>query len=82
MTKDNGETVTGKNIRYILTELDQWRKNYIKKNFKFAPFQPADEWKVQFIKELTDVKQTVLSILDDQKGQFTPDELLNYVTAV
>ena len=90
MTKDNVKTVTGKNIRYILTELNQSdifkvKKRYIKKNFKFAPIQLADEWKVQFVKELTNVKQNVLSIPDDQNGQFTPDELdkiLNYVTTV
>ena len=90
MAKDNVETVTGKNIRYILTELDQSdifkvKKNYIKKKFKFAPIQPADEWKVQLVKEITDVKQNVLCIRDDQNGQFTPDELdeiLNYVTTV
>ena len=90
MTKDNVETVTGKNIRYILTELDQSdifkvNKISIKKKFKFAPIQPADEWKVKFVKELTDVKQNVLSIPDDPNGQFTPDELddiLNYITTV
>ena len=90
MTTDNVETVTGKNIRYILTELDQSdifkvKKKYVKKNFKFAPIQPADEWKVQFVKELTDVKQNVLSIPDDQNGQFIPDEqdeILNYVTTI
>ena len=90
MTKDNVETVTGKNIRYILPELDQSdifkvKKTSIKKSFKFSPIQPADEWKVQFVKELTDIKQNVLSIPDDQNGQFTLDELneiLNYVTTV
>ena len=37
------------------------------------------------VKELTDVKQNVLSIPDDQNGQFTTeelDEILNYVTTV
>ena len=46
---------------------------------------PADEWKVQFVKELADVNQNVLFIPDDNNGQFSSDklgEILDYITTV
>ena len=90
ITMNNVKTITGKNIRFILTELNQAdifkvKKDFIKKKYKFAQTMPVDEWKVNFVKELTDVKQNVLFIPDDNNGQFSSDELceiLNYITTV
>ena len=90
MSKDNLETVTGRNIRYILTELNQEdifkiKKSYIKKNLKFAPAAEEDDWKIEFVKEITNVKQNVLHVEGNDHGQFTTeelDELVNYLTTV
>ena len=64
ITKDDVVTVTGKNKRYILTELDQsdisqLKKSAVKKEYKFAKLQPFDEWKIPSGKDLTDVNQRV-----------------------
>ena len=77
---NNMDTITGKNIRYKLTELDQSdifkvKKHDIKKKNKFAQTMPVDEWKVQFVKEMADVNQNVLVIPDDNNGEFSSDEL-------
>ena len=90
ITMNNVNTITGKNIRHILTELNQSdifkvKKHLIKKEYKFAQTMPVDEWKEKFVKELTDVKQNVLFIPDDNNGQFSSDELseiLDYITTV
>ena len=90
MSKDNLETVTGRNIRYILTELNQEdifkiKKSYIKKNLKFAPAAEDDEWKIEFVKEITNVKQNVLHVEGNDHGQFTTeelDELVSYLSTV
>ena len=60
----NVNTVTGKNIRYILDETKKdniFDKNIIgqiKKNHKFSQVKKEDEWKIRFIKDLVDMKQT------------------------
>jgi hypothetical protein len=84
------ETITGKNIRYILTELNeqdifQVKKGTVKKEYKFAKTQPEDEWKIPLVKELTDIHQGVLFVPDDDNGQFSEEELteiLEYVTTI
>ena len=46
------------------------------KNLTSQPTEVADEWKVQFVNELTDVKQNVLYIPDDQNWQFSMLKIL------
>ena len=61
------------------------KKSDIKKKVKFAPMQPEDKWKVQLVKEITNVKQNVLHLEENENGQFSNDELseiVNYVTTV
>ena len=90
IVKDDVETITGKNIRYILTELDQQdiflvKKGTVKNEYKFAKTQPEDEWKIPLVKELTDINQGVLFIPGDENGQFSAEELteiLEHVTTI
>ena len=64
MVKHDQESVTGKNVRYILTELNQSdifniSKDFIKKNIRFQEVAVNNKWKIGFVRELTDVKQNV-----------------------
>ena len=59
IVKDDVETITGNNFRYILIELDQpdifqVKKRTTKNEYKFTKTQPEDEWKIPLVKELTD----------------------------
>ena len=90
MVKDDMQTVTGKNIRLISDELEtddifNVKKNFVKQKLKFAPAHPDDEWKIQFSREITNLKQNVLLLDDNENGQFTSEELseiLNYLSTV
>jgi hypothetical protein len=90
MVKDDMQTVTGKNIRLISDELEtddifNVKKNFVKQKLKFAPARPEDEWKIEFAREITNLKQNVLLLDDNENGQFTSEELcdiLNYLTTV
>ena len=90
MVKNDLETVTGRNIHHILTDIDQGdifkvKKSDMKKKVKFAQMQPEDQWKIQLVKEITNVKQNVLYLEENENGQFTIEELseiMNYVTTV
>ena len=90
MVKNDLETVTGRNIHHILTDIDQGdifkvNKSDMKKKVKFAQMQPEDQWKIQLVKEITNVKQNVLYLEENENGQFTIEELseiMNYVTTV
>ena len=90
MVKNDLQTVTGRNIHHILTDIDQGdifkvNKSDMKKKVKFAQMQPEDQWKIQLVKEITNVKQNVLYLEENENGQFTIEELseiMNYVTTV
>ena len=54
---ENVETVTGRNINYILTETDDMfntrnMMSQIKKNYSFCDLAEADNWKVKFVEEI------------------------------
>ena len=60
-------------------------KSFVKKNLNFSPIQPDDQWKLQFVREITNVKQNVLTIEENENGQFSTEELgkiLDYITTV
>ena len=83
------QTVTGRNVRHILTgaEVDDIlnvKKRDVLKKVNF-PINPEDEWKLNIVREITNVRKNVLALDDDENGQFTDDELCNildYVTSV
>ena len=69
--KNNTQTITGRNIRIILNELD--KRNIeevtveeVKTNVKLKEIPEEELWKLNVIKELTDVKQKNLYVINDQ----------------
>ena len=80
----NVNTVTGQNIRYILDEtkkeniFDKNIVNQIKKNHKFCQMKKMDEWKIGFIKDLVDMKQTK-SAVGHEEFELTNDELDSFI---
>ena len=53
----------------------------IKNEYQFAKLQPEDRWKIDFIKELTNLKRGSLELNsdaienDDELSNFTSDEI-------
>ena len=90
MVKQDQESVTGKNIRYILTELNQSdifniSKDFIKKNLRFQEVAVNNEWKIGFVRELTDVKQNVLFVQENDNGKFSHEEIseiIDYISTI
>ena len=80
-------SITGKNIRQVLAETGQsdiFKINIkeMKKTFKFNPISDKEQWRVNLIKELTDVRQGALHVVgedDIQDGLLTNDEMLEII---
>ena len=75
LTKDNILSVTGKNNRKILTEtghddIFKVKVREMKKNYNFCAIDEENKWKVEVIKELTDVKQGSVCIEYEDGGNF------------
>ena len=76
-------TMTGQNVRHIVDqakEVDIFRikKNEFKKNFRFQEMPEDEAWKVNIIKEITDINYRVLALSGDEPEDvphFTQDEL-------
>ena len=77
--KDDVQTITGKNIRYILDELGQEDIFNVKKScineLVFVPIDENDRWKIRFVEEMTDLKQNVLFLEENDHGDFSLDEI-------
>ena len=83
-------SVTGKNIRKILTktghtDIFKVKVNELKKCHKFCAIDEENQWKVKVIKELVDVKQGSVHLEDDGGGgDFLSleqiEEIVNYVS--
>ena len=84
-------TITGQNVRYILEKCDERdimkiNPGQFKKNFKFSELPEDELWKVNIIKEITNINQNVLvlneNVNDDEEVAFTREELeeiMNFV---
>ena len=84
-------TITGQNVRYILEKCDERdimkiNPGQFKKNFKFSELPEDDLWKVNIIKEITNINQNVLvlneNVNDDEEVAFTREELEEIVNFV
>ena len=49
-------------------------------NFKFSPVEPENKWKIDFVKELTNIKQNLLNINQNQMTDEEIKEILEYLT--
>ena len=86
-------TVTGQNVRHILdqageTDIFKIKPKQFKHKFKFEELPAEENWKVQLIKDIVDVKHNTLVITNDEDNpdenpiEFTKEELdaiLHYV---
>ena len=82
-------TMTGQNVRHILTQIEEndifkVKPKQLKKSFKFKELPVDDEWKVNVIKEVVDIKHNVLFLSDENEAleHFSEEELneiLDYV---
>ena len=78
--------MTGRNVRFVLDKTggqDIFKINplNIKKNLKFNTISEENAWRVNLVKELTNVKQNTLS-LEEHENSLTNeelDEILDYV---
>ena len=84
--KDDLMTVTGRNIEFIQSQVPnssilKMKSIEFKKQYKFCEMKTEDEWKLNFVKEIVDLKQNVLQIQDgpDQLTTEELDEILNFI---
>ena len=70
MIKYNTETITGRNMKLILMQLDKRDiesvNNITLKNLKFCELPKTEEWRISSIKELTNIRQGKLCVQFDQ----------------
>ena len=64
-------SVTGKNIRHMKhetghTDIFKVKVNDLQRSFRFSNIRKDDQWKVNLIKELTDVKQGSICLENDE----------------
>ena len=88
----NLNTTTGQNIRHILSQAEEAdifkiKPKLFKKNFKFEKLPEEENWKVDIIKEIVDLKHNVCGLTSDDQTEppvkFTEEELyeiLSYVS--
>ena len=82
----NCNTLTGKNIRFVLDKLNvedifQVNPDRVKTDFKFAKISEENSWRINFAKEIVNLKQNVLQ-LDPDTNTLSEDELqeiLDYI---
>ena len=72
-------TVTGRNVNFIENELEtedilQLKPKEIKKKYKFCEINDEEKWKVEFMKEITNVKKNILKIAPGEE-KFSDEEL-------
>jgi hypothetical protein len=81
-------TITGKNIRYILDRIGHGqdifnvKTNWLKNNLKFCEIPEIEKWRVNFVEEIINVKQNILSIDHDNDSFFSSEqlsEILDYI---
>ena len=85
--KDDGNTITGKNLKLILgNEKNDIFKEDIKelaKNIRLCQPEVNNSWKVNIIKELTQLKLNLLSIkFGNNDDTFTKDEIQDMIDFV
>jgi hypothetical protein len=87
MCKDNVMTVTGRNLRFIEDEVPDCdimttSVSYFKKNVKFCELRDEDSWKVNFVKEMVNLKQNALKLDTAGDEEFTHEELDDIISYI
>ena len=81
----NMNTVKGRNLRFVLEEIGasdifEVNVNEIKKGYKVSELAENDSWKIDFVKEIVNVKQHVFELDDNQMTREELDDILAYLT--
>ena len=79
LIKNDTNSITGKNLRQISDEFNCYNLlnmdiKQIKKKFHFVEQLVENNWKIELIKELTNVKQNEMTIVFDDK-KMTHEEI-------
>ena len=85
--RKNTMTITGKNIQYICDKLNvenfaDINVNEVKKNLKFKEIPENNVWKIDMIKELTNVKMNNLHIPFDDKEELTELDINDIISFI
>ena len=74
--KNNTQTVTGRNIKLILQDLnyrniENIKTEKMKSEIRLANLQENEQWKIMSLKELTNVKHKMMYISDENGEDFS-----------
>ena len=77
--KNNLLTVTGRNVDFVQKEVNHpdiltMKIKDVKKSYKFCEVSREHTWKVNFVQEVTNIKQNILH-LEASENQFSIEEL-------
>ena len=83
----NVNTVTGRNVAFILNasgyaEMEDINLAKVKSTMKFAEPAEEDAWKVEFLKEIINMKHNVLVIDDDDDVTFDNEDLMLFLNTI
>lgn len=81
----NLDSVTGRNVRYVMDEtgyddIFSIKIDKIKDSLKFCEVEETNRWKIDFVKEIVDVKQNVLELDKNLMTEEELEEILVYLT--
>ena len=84
--KNNLLTVTGRNVDFVQKEVNHphiltMKIKDVKKSYKFCEVSREDTWKVNFVQEVTNIKQNILH-LEASENQFSIeefDDIINFI---
>ena len=91
--QNNVNTVTGKNVRYIQDQIGNYcdllavSPSWLKRKLNFCEINSEDIWKVDLIKEVTNIRHNVLFLEHEDSGEsfLVNDqlkEILNFVSSI
>ena len=84
--KDDANTITGKNVKLILgnenKDIFKVNINELAKNIKLCQPEETNRWKINIIKELTQVKMNLLSVTFENEATFNKDEIQDMIDYV
>ena len=86
-TISNQRTITGQNVNIVLkdskeTNILEVNVNQLKRNLKFHELPKNLEWKVNFVKELTNIKMKMLSVDFDNDLILSMEEIDDILTDI
>ena len=87
LIKHNTNTITGRNVKKILYEIDETdiskvNLSKINKQIKFCEIPENEKWRINLIKELTNVKLNNLHIQFDNNGELTNENIDDIIYSI